>query len=221
MSIKTGARLAQLRKENGYSQEALAEKLGLSRQAVSKWERGESSPDTDTLIELAKLYSVSLDELIDHIPENTQKPLEMKKEAMEQEQAAYTGQDRRGAFARRNKGEKPPKAPPLYPGLSSKMLKFPLPLLIIALYIVLGFSLRLWHPFWLLFLLLPAYYHFALASARASTKRGVLLGFPVIEASLLVFLILGFALHAWKWAWILFVLDVFYYWYVFSYMKKE
>ena len=46
MDLKTANRLQQLRKENGYSQDALAEKLGLSRQAISKWERGESSPDT-------------------------------------------------------------------------------------------------------------------------------------------------------------------------------
>ena len=42
MSIQFGNRLAQLRKQNGYSQESLAEKLGLSRQAISKWERGVS-----------------------------------------------------------------------------------------------------------------------------------------------------------------------------------
>ncbi len=37
MDLKTANRLQQLRKENGYSQDALAEKLGLSRQAISKW----------------------------------------------------------------------------------------------------------------------------------------------------------------------------------------
>lgn len=42
MDLKTANRLQQLRKENGYSQDALAEKLGLSRQAISKWERGVS-----------------------------------------------------------------------------------------------------------------------------------------------------------------------------------
>ena len=64
MNIEIADRLQKLRKENGYSQEELADKLGISRQAVSKWERAESSPDTDNLIVLARLYNVSLDELL-------------------------------------------------------------------------------------------------------------------------------------------------------------
>ena len=64
MNLEIANRLVALRKENNLSQEALAEKLGISRQAVSKWERAEASPDTDNLIALAKLYHISLDELL-------------------------------------------------------------------------------------------------------------------------------------------------------------
>lgn len=64
MTIETANRLYELRKEKGLSQEELAEKLGVSRQAVSKWERSEASPDTDNLIALAKIYGLSLDELV-------------------------------------------------------------------------------------------------------------------------------------------------------------
>ena len=64
MTIEIADRLIKLRKKAGLSQEELADKLGLSRQAVSKWERAEASPDTDNLICLAKLYGVSLDELL-------------------------------------------------------------------------------------------------------------------------------------------------------------
>ena len=64
MNIKIANRLVELRKKSGLSQEQLADKLGLSRQAVSKWERAEASPDTDNLICLAKLYNVSLDDLL-------------------------------------------------------------------------------------------------------------------------------------------------------------
>jgi len=65
MNIEIANRLVQMRKQKGFSQEALAEQLGISRQAVSKWERAESSPDTSNLITLAKLYGISLDELLD------------------------------------------------------------------------------------------------------------------------------------------------------------
>lgn len=71
MNIEIANRLVSLRKENNLSQEALAEKLGISRQAVSKWERAEASPDTDNLILLSRLYGVSIDELLktdDEIP---------------------------------------------------------------------------------------------------------------------------------------------------------
>lgn len=64
MNVEIAQRLAELRRARGYSQESLARELGLSRQAVSKWERAESSPDTDNLLTLAKLYGVSLDELL-------------------------------------------------------------------------------------------------------------------------------------------------------------
>lgn len=64
MNVEIAERLAARRKQAGLSQEALAEQLGVSRQAVSKWERSESSPDTDNLIALAQLYGVSLDDLL-------------------------------------------------------------------------------------------------------------------------------------------------------------
>ena len=77
MNIEIANRLVQMRKEKGYSQEALALQLGISRQAVSKWERAESSPDTSNLITLAKLYGVSLDVLLDTDQEQfeSEKPL--------------------------------------------------------------------------------------------------------------------------------------------------
>lgn len=61
--------LIRLRKEAGLSQEELADKLAVSRQAVSKWERGEALPDTDNLIRLARLYNVSIDEIVGYVPE--------------------------------------------------------------------------------------------------------------------------------------------------------
>ena len=59
-----GEKIKNLRERNGYSQERLAEQLGVSRQAVSKWETGLSRPDMGNLIALAKLFHISFDELI-------------------------------------------------------------------------------------------------------------------------------------------------------------
>ena len=69
MNVEIAQRLAELRRERGFSQEGLAEQLGLSRQAVSKWERAESAPDMGNLIALADLYEVTLDELLRVSPE--------------------------------------------------------------------------------------------------------------------------------------------------------
>lgn len=69
MNVEIAQRLAELRRERGFSQESLAEQLGLSRQAVSKWERAESAPDMGNLIALADLYGVTLDELLRVSPE--------------------------------------------------------------------------------------------------------------------------------------------------------
>lgn len=57
-------RLIELRKEAGLSQESLAERLNISRQAISKWERGESTPDIDNLKVLGQIYNVSMDYLL-------------------------------------------------------------------------------------------------------------------------------------------------------------
>lgn len=64
MNIETANRLYEYRKSMGLSQEELASRIGVSRQAVSKWERAEASPDTDNLIELSKVYGVTLDEML-------------------------------------------------------------------------------------------------------------------------------------------------------------
>jgi len=63
--MNLGSSLSAARKKSGLSQEAVAEKLGVSRQTVSKWETDESLPDIRQSKRLALLYRLSLDELID------------------------------------------------------------------------------------------------------------------------------------------------------------
>ena len=57
-------RLYQLRKQKGLSQEELANRLNVSRQTVSKWEVGDSTPDMEKLIAISDLFDVSLDKLV-------------------------------------------------------------------------------------------------------------------------------------------------------------
>jgi len=64
-----GEKLQSLRQKAGMSQDALAEKLGVSRQAVSRWERDETMPETEKVIALADLFGVTTDYLLRSRPE--------------------------------------------------------------------------------------------------------------------------------------------------------
>ncbi len=166
MNIETANRLVELRRAHGYSQEDLAARLGVSRQAVSKWERAESSPDTDNLIALARLYGVSLDGLLLHqaqtgpaggaayaaAPEPEPEPQARQAWTQEDEDAqvfataaAWDAADQAVTERRRMK-------------VRGFLKRFPLPILITPIYLCLGFFFGLWHPGWLIFLAVPLYY---------------------------------------------------------------
>lgn len=69
------ANLRYLRNKTKWSQEHIAEKIGVSRQAVAKWENGETMPDIINCAALADLYEVSLNELVRHDPEESGMPI--------------------------------------------------------------------------------------------------------------------------------------------------
>ena len=56
--------LKRIRKENNLSQEQLADKLGVSRQSVSKWESGQAYPEMDKVLQLCQLFNLNIDELL-------------------------------------------------------------------------------------------------------------------------------------------------------------
>ena len=62
--MKFNERLLNLRKKNGWSQEELGYKIGVSRQSISKWESGQTTPELEKLKNLAKIFEISVDELI-------------------------------------------------------------------------------------------------------------------------------------------------------------
>ncbi len=142
MNIDIANRLYELRKEKHYSQEELAEKIGVSRQAVSKWERAEASPDTDNLILLSQLYGISLDELL-----HTEEKVETANSKDEPEALPENE-----SFAQKMQDHSEEDSEDSY------WSRFPYPLLITILYLILGFGLDLWHPAWILFVTIPVYY---------------------------------------------------------------
>lgn len=183
MNIEIANRLVWLRKQNNLSQEELAAKLGISRQAVSKWERAESSPDTDNLILLARLYQVSLDDLLrtdgpvganeGGTPVQTPEPNPPAAEQAENRQEWW----KRYALSRALAG--------CYP------------ILMTAIFLALGFCVDGWGWAWLVYLTIPVFY------AGASD------GFAML--AVILFLVLGLLLHAWWWAWlVLLSIPIFY-----------
>lgn len=81
--MKFSEKLENLRKSKGMSQEALAQKLNVTRQTVSKWELDQTTPDMNKLIEISKIFEISLDELANNIEtsnlENTYKESSIEK----------------------------------------------------------------------------------------------------------------------------------------------
>uniref|UniRef100_UPI00402A0A2A helix-turn-helix domain-containing protein n=1 Tax=Eubacterium sp. TaxID=142586 RepID=UPI00402A0A2A len=195
MNLLTANRLQQLRKMNGYSQDVLAEKLGVSRQSISKWERAEASPDTDNLIALAQVYGLSLDELLD-----TSK--DVVKISTSKNKKDY-GSKLKSLLSKANDFG-------LYPNAARAMFKFPFPVFLIIIYIVLSFVTKMWHPLWIMFLTIPVYYRIAIA-LKAQNKKALALLLPFPEIMLIAFLILGLCFGLWN-SWILFLFIPIYYW---------
>lgn len=59
--MKLEDKLQQLRKMNGYSQEQLADKIKIARQTISKWENGQAVPELNGVMQLSKLYGITID----------------------------------------------------------------------------------------------------------------------------------------------------------------
>ena len=196
MNLLMAKRFAQLRKQAGLSQEELAEKLGISRQAVSKWERAESSPDTDNLIALSRIYGISLDELVrtDSVDTETEIPAEQPEEAHPFEEPApqapeppHMEEEPAWPFeANRKTSRKKESWEQMHRNFDAAF-----PILIAVIYGFLGAIFQIWHPGWILFLLIPIYY------------AGLYGGYPILMV--FCYLLAGFGFGWWHPAWVLFL----------------
>ena len=64
--MNLGKKIAEKRKKNNLSQEELAEKVGVARQTISKWEIGDTTPDINQVKIISKIFNISIDELVDN-----------------------------------------------------------------------------------------------------------------------------------------------------------
>lgn len=191
MNLEIANRLQKLRKEKGYSQEQLAAELGISRQAVSKWERAESSPDTDNLICLAKLYGVSLDELlstdetVEEIVDNKQ--VENVESEIIDEDEDHDIDDETPKVSKRTERV-------------LRAFQSMIPILTVAAYLVLGAVFKMWHPGWIVFVIMPAL--MSIFDCIIVKKLSAFV-YPLFATT--VFLVLGFYFNWWHPAWIVFI----------------
>lgn len=226
MNIEIAKKLLQLRKEKGLSQEQLAQKLGISRQAVSKWERAEASPDTDNLIELAKLYDVSLDELLLHEPSQKE-----ENQATQEDENKYVHVGSDGVHVKEQKGdevhvswdgihvnekdghqvdldedgiyvdgEKYGKDEIINWDRENRKYSFPFGAVIFLGFLIYAILTGFWHPTWIILLAIPTFDSFITAMRKRKLSK---FAYPLL--CVIVYLWMGFYHNYWHPGWIIFL----------------
>jgi len=166
-----------LRKQKGISQEQLAEMLDISRQAVSKWELGESLPDVENIVKLSEIFGVSTDYLMKH-----ESPQASAWESTTESRSSFDFDDEEdsgGGFAFNLRGVLTPLAT--------------------LAFLVMGFYWNLWHPGWVVFVAA-----WLIGQVIDFFQTGNLkISFYGIAG--ILFIILGFIFGAWAYLWLLFI----------------
>ncbi|MGE4341601.1 MAG: helix-turn-helix domain-containing protein [Bacilli bacterium] len=190
MNLEIASRLVKLRKAKGLSQEDLADKLGISRQAISKWERAEASPDTDNLILLARLYEVSLDELLS----TDDKDEEIKAEVVDRMIKEEEKQEEEEQKEHHN--------------LMVNIINSSYVLIVVLAYLLIGFLIPGdgFGKGWIIFLTIPIVF----SLVKCITHRNAnLFAFPVLMA--FVYVGIGMIWGIWHPTWLVFILIPIYY----------
>lgn len=212
MNIEIANRLLELRKKNGLSQDELASKLGISRQSVSKWERAEASPDTDNLICLAKIYGVSLDELLSNDQSVEEIAEEVKENTTTLETDTVTITDDEGQSIKIKDGhikfEK--KCEDCEEDEEKSIGLIICDTIVLALtltgYFVWSFVFNAWEVSWVVWVLMPAVMSMFEAIAKKKIAKFV---YPCLIAA--VYLFLGMQFDLWHPYWFLFITIPFFY----------
>lgn len=212
MSIKQGDYLKQLRTQNNLSQEKLAEKLGVSRQSISKWEQGYAVPDTDNMFKLSKLYGMSVDAIL-NCGETTVTPAAENAEGKETADAPVSAGINNEPEAKDNndntKQHKKKKRSWIFAAY---------PVIAIFVMAALGcINSELWKTSWIFLLTIPLFYTGIFAYEK---KNLLIFCYPVVV--LIIFLLGGFYFSLWHPLWILFLtIPIYYIGAGFAYKNKK
>lgn len=195
MSYDFADRLIEMRRTRGLSQEELAKRLGLSRQAVSKWERAESAPDIGNLVALADIYDVSLDELVRGM-EQTESEVEATEVQVDESQVGASDEvsveeevvEEVAPKVRVEEEIPPPNADDVVSTSNEAQTMPPPPEGSVPI-----------HP--------PV-----TVQAEPTKVRNPLYTFPYALLVALIYLVLGFVFGLWHPGWVIFLTIPFYYW---------
>lgn len=232
MAMSLADKLTLLRLQNGFSKDDVSRRLAVTENDVSAWESGAVAPDLNMLPRIAALYSITVDALLnpDVIPNPAQQsqtppPPSYNQQANNQGYQQPNYNQTADNFEQIKNEAKGFLFSKLFAfaddctryaknrATARLMFLFPFPLVIAIVYVLAGVFLDLWHPAWIMFLLIPCYYMFA-ASLRTKTRKGFFLVQPVPIVIVMLYLLLGFGLRLWGIAWILFLFIPAYYWFV-------
>ncbi len=219
--IKIGSKLLGLRKKAGLSQGELADKLGVSRQAVSKWECDESLPDTENLITLARLYGISIDELVGNEPPKQNGAANGASHATDDDQKKHVSHvhvhaDDDDDDDEDNEDDDDDEAEAYYSydgtpaDKKRKVLRvlhaLPFPILAGLVFFLWGFLWDGWDVSWTVFILIPVYYSLLDCFRR---KRLSPFAFPVFIT--FVYCLIGMQWGLWHPGWLLYLTVPVYY----------
>lgn len=199
MSIKQGDYLKELRVKNGLSQEKLAERLGVSRQSVSKWEQGYAVPSSDNVLELSKLYGISADDIL-----NCEAP---KAAADEKEEASKPQKSQQTDVLNDAVAENEHEVKSTEKHKKHSWLFAAYPCIAVFVTLALGaFDSALWKTSWIFLLTIPLYYTGSIAIRK---KNPLIFCYPAVV--IIVYLLCGFYAGLWHPLWILFATIPIYY----------
>lgn len=200
--------LYNLRKKAGLSQEEFADKLYVSRQAVSKWERGEAYPDTENLIAISELFGITIDALLNERID-VFATSDAKEDATNQETKAEVSNkisyDDDDDYDEEDDDDEDDQTTSRR-GAISALYALPYPILTTVVFLAIGFLADGWVWAWTLFITIPVYYSLLDAIRK---RRLCDFAYPVFLA--FIYCLLGMLCGWWHPGWLIFITIPIYY----------